>query len=82
MNFEYLRRYYYLLRAVIIRNPYKRTEFFRKNLYFHKQGENCSFTIFNFGVEPHLLSFGNNVKVAAGVRFICHDIIGDVVKDK
>lgn len=28
----------------------------------------------NFGTEPHLISFGDNVHVASGVTFINHDI--------
>lgn len=28
----------------------------------------------NFGTEPHLISFGDNVHVASGVSFINHDI--------
>ena len=28
----------------------------------------------NFGTEPHLISFGNNVHVASSVNFINHDI--------
>lgn len=28
----------------------------------------------NFGTEPHLISFGDNVHVASGVTFVNHDI--------
>lgn len=30
---------------------------------------------YNFGTEPDLITFGNNVHIATGVTFINHDII-------
>lgn len=73
------RRYLQLLRLFLLRDGSKRAEYCKKTRYFHAQGECCYFQNFNFGVEPHLISFGNNVKVASGVRFINHDIFGDVI---
>lgn len=64
---------------ILLRDGSKRAEYCKKIGYFHAQGEGCYFQNFNFGVEPHLLSFGNNVRVASGVRFINHDIFGDVL---
>lgn len=46
----------------------------KKKQYFAKQGEHCYFQIYNFGTEPYLLSFGNNVHIASGVKFVSHDI--------
>lgn len=73
------KRYLQLLMLILIRDGTKRAEYCKKIGYFHSQGEACFFQNFNFGVEPHLISFGNNVKVASGVRFINHDIFGDVL---
>ena len=73
------RRYLQLLRLFLLRDGGKRAAYCKKTGYFHAQGEGCYFQIYNFGVEPHLLSFGSNVKVASGVRFITHDIFGDVI---
>ena len=63
-----------MIRLMLCRNGYRRAEYLRKKRYFHHQGVNCYFTPYNFGTEPHLLSFGNNVHVASGVRFVNHDI--------
>ena len=73
------RRYLQLLRLFLLRDGGKRAAYCKKTGYFHAQGEGCYFQIYNFGVEPHLLSFGSNIKVASGVRFITHDIFGDVI---
>ena len=73
------KRYLQLLMLILLRDGSKRAEYCKKIGYFHAQGECCYFQNFNFGVEPHLISFGNNVKVASGVRFLNHDIFGDVI---
>ena len=57
------RRYLQLLRLFLLRDGGKRAAYCKKTGYFHAQGEGCYFQIYNFGVEPHLLSFGSNVNV-------------------
>ena len=37
-------------------------------------GEHCYLQPWNFGTEPKMISFGDNVHVASGVTFINHDI--------
>lgn len=66
-------RYIFLLR-IFLKNGYKRAAFLKSHSYFARQGVHCYFQIFNFGTEPKLLSFGNNVHVASGVKFVSHDI--------
>ena len=56
-------------------NGHQRAVYFKKNDYFNAQGEDCFFQPINFGTEPKLISFGNNVYVAAKVTFINHDVI-------
>ena len=46
----------------------------KKNRFFKAQGEHCYFQPWNFGTEPHRISFGDNVHIASGVTFINHDI--------
>lgn len=45
--------------------------------YFRKQGaqigEGCAFQVFSLGMEPYLISIGNNVWVSSGVIFHTHD---------
>ena len=63
-----------MLRLMLMPGGYRKAEYLRKIHYFHKQGKHCCFIPFNYGTEPHLLSFGDNVCVASGVHFINHDI--------
>lgn len=63
-----------MLRLIFKGAGYKRAEYLEKKKYFKKQGEHCYFQPWNFGTEPHLISFGNNVHVASGVTFVNHDI--------
>ena len=69
-----LGRYVFLLRTFLHRGGYKRAEFLKKKSFFKKQGEHCYLQPWNFGTEPYLISFGNNVHVASGVTFVTHDI--------
>ena len=76
------RRYLQLLRLFLLRDGGKRAAYCKKTGYFHAQGEGCYFQIYNFGVEPHLLSFGSNVKVVliGSNSMIMYDVtIGDNV---
>lgn len=68
-----LSRYVFLLRT-FLRGGYRRAEFLKKHHYFRAQGKHCYFQPYNFGTEPHMISFGNNVHVASGVMFINHDV--------
>lgn len=53
---------------------YHRAEFLKKRHYFKTQGEHCYLQPWNYGTEPNLISFGNNVHLASNVSFINHDI--------
>lgn len=57
----------------MFRSGYKRAEYLRKKRYFHSQGRDCYFVPCNFGTEPHLLSFGDNVVITSNVTFVSHD---------
>lgn len=41
---------------------------------FYHLGKNVELHTSSFGTEPYLISIGNNVTVAAGVKFINHDV--------
>lgn len=69
-----------MIRLLLCRNGYRRAEYLKKRHYFHRQGKNCFFIPFNFGTEPHLLAFGDNVHVATGVTFINHDVIAKMFR--
>ena len=69
-----LKRYVFLLRTFVCGGGYKRAEFLKKKHYFKAIGEHVFLQPFNFGTEPHLISFGDNVHVASNVSFVNHDI--------
>lgn len=69
-----LGRYWMLLRTILHGGGYRRAEFLKKRGYFKSIGEHCYLQPWNFGTEPHLISFGNNVHLASDVNFINHDI--------
>ena len=50
----------------------------KKNI-FYNLGENCYYHTRDLPAEPYLLSIHNNVRIAANVRFITHDMIGVMV---
>jgi len=68
-----LSRYWMLLR-IFLRGGYSRAEFLKRKKYFKSIGEHCYLQPWNFGTEPYMISFGNNVHVASGVTFINHDV--------
>lgn len=59
----------------LIQSPIKRTKWLKKHNVFHDIGDNCYYHTRDIPTEPYMLSMGNNVRVAANVRFITHDII-------
>lgn len=67
-------RYLKMLYIVCCKGGYARAKLLKKYEYFKKQGENCFFQPWNFGSEPYLISFGNNVHIASGVTFVNHDV--------
>ncbi|MDO4189987.1 MAG: acyltransferase [Candidatus Saccharibacteria bacterium] len=68
------KRYFTLAKIFLIRDGYKRADYLRRKKYFKKCGKHCYFQPWNFGTEPFMLSFGENVHVASGVSFVSHDI--------
>ena len=67
-------RYLMLFRILICVGGYSRAEYLKKKHYFKTIGEHCYLQPWNFGTEPYMISFGNNVHVASGVTFVNHDI--------
>lgn len=53
---------------------YARAEYLKKKRYFKSMGEHCYLQPWNFGTEPYMISFGENVHIASGVTFVNHDI--------
>lgn len=69
-----LKRYFTLFRIFIKGGGYARAEYLKKKRYFKSMGEHCYLQPWNFGTEPYMISFGENVHIASGVTFVNHDI--------
>ena len=74
MNLRSLKRYCMMLRLILAGGGYSRAEFLKKKHYFKSIGEHVYLQPWNFGTEPELISFGDNVHVASNVNFVNHDI--------
>lgn len=62
-------------------NAYKNAEYIKKNNIFYHMGEGCFYHPRKLPTEPILVSMGDNVWVASGVRFVTHDMSGDMLKN-
>ena len=60
-------------------DPYKRAEFLKKSKVFYAMGNNCFYQPRNLPTEPFLVSMKDNVYICANVRFITHDVLGDML---
>ena len=49
---------------------------------FNRIGRGCYLGSYNFGTEPFLISFGDNVVLGTGVRFINHDMSAEMISVK
>lgn len=74
MNRRSLKRYCMMLRLILAGGGYSRAEYLKKKHYFKSIGEHVYLQPWNFGTEPELISFGDNVHVASNVNFVNHDI--------
>lgn len=61
-------------RSGLMGSSRKRTEFFRKHQVYHFIGENVSIHSRKIPLYANLISLHNNVKIAANVVFVTHDI--------
>lgn len=66
MNLKTLKRYWMMLRLISIGGGYSRAEYLKKKHYFKSIGEHVYLQPWNFGTEPELISFGDNVIIGAG----------------
>lgn len=73
MDLHRVKRYYELA-CIFLSGGYTRGEYLKKKHYFKSIDEHVYLQPWNFGTEPHLISFGDNVHVASNVSFVNHDI--------
>lgn len=62
-----------VLAPLYVLNGTNRGKYLKSMRYFYRQGSNCRFYIKDFGTEPYLISFGDNVELASGVRLVTHN---------
>ena len=73
-----LRKFYFsLLPTSVLRTKY----LYKHKNRFHHIGANFHFQPRMLPADPELISFGDNVKIAANVTFINHDMIAWLLKD-
>lgn len=72
--FEKIRRYYYQIMFLIIRDGWKKAKFIKKYKLFYNIGNNCYYTSNILPAEPFLVCLHNNIVISAGVRIITHDV--------
>lgn len=65
----------------ILNSGWKRAEYLKKNKVFHSMGDGCYYHTRDLPAEPYLVAMGNNVRIAANVRLITHDIISYMVNE-
>lgn len=79
MNFKKVFHTFFLLAQ---KDGYKRAEYIKKKRLFGSMGDYCYFHPYLMPSDPKNIFIGNNVKVAAGVTFVNHDIIGAMLNRK
>ncbi len=62
------------LMMLLMNNGWKRANFLKKYGVFYEMGENCYYHTRDIPAEPYLVKLGNDVRLAANVRMITHDI--------
>lgn len=69
MDFQFVR-----LRVALMRSALTRSKYLVKHKIFAEVGENFFFQPRIIPIDPKYIKFHNNVSVASGVTFVCHDV--------
>ncbi len=77
-TYDKIRRAHLQIRMITMRNGWKKMAYLKRRKVFAAVGEHCFYQSTILPAEPFLVSFGNNVSVAAGVRIITHSIANTV----
>ena len=76
--YDKIRRYRIQVKMITMRNGWKKMEYLKKKKVFAAVGEHCFYQSTILPAEPFLVSFGDNVAVAAGARIITHSIANTI----
>lgn len=66
------------IKFFFISDGFKRGEYLKKKDILRHTGENVFFQPRKLPADPKLIKINNNVAIASGVTFICHDVIHHV----
>lgn len=64
-----------MLALFFIYSPKKRAKYLKKHKVFYQMGNDCAYASRKIPSEPFLVKIGNNVRIAANVTFVTHDVI-------
>lgn len=74
-----MKRIFILLNMLLQKNGWGRADYLRKNNILGHIGKNVSYRPYNLPQEAKLLHLGDDVWIAAGVRFVTHDMINHML---
>jgi acetyltransferase-like isoleucine patch superfamily enzyme len=77
-----IKRMFRSIRFFLFFDQLKRGNYARKKKIFHHVGKNVRLPAMLVPLHSELISFGNNVEVASGVKFVVHDAIHGVLNFK
>lgn len=77
-----IKRLWHSIRLMTIFNSKKRGDYVRRKNLFAQCGENVRLPNMLLPLYPNLISVGDNVEIASGVRFVTHDAIHGVLNAK
>jgi acetyltransferase-like isoleucine patch superfamily enzyme len=66
------------IRFALLPNGFKRADYLRKKNLLHGIGQNVFFQPRKLPGDPKLIRLHNNISIASGVVFVCHDVIHQV----
>ena len=73
-RFDFIRVKYFFY-YLIKKSGFDHARFIKKHDCFRTMGENCFYQPYNLLADSKFIRFGNNVVVASGASFICHDVV-------
>lgn len=79
MNSKDFFRVKYFIYCLFHRDGYSHAEYLKKYSVFHSIGDNCYFRPYDCPADAKSIRFGNNVRIASHVSFICHDLINQML---
>ena len=67
------------IRLMLCSSGWKRAKYLKKKQIFYAMGEDCYYHTRDLPAEPFLVKLHDDVRIAAGVRLITHDIASYMV---